>query len=75
VPAALVKSVRARRPDVDPTLLFANGWADAREKIEQYVAVGLSKFVIRPAAGEVASEAGLDEFLERFAAEMMPLQN
>jgi probable F420-dependent oxidoreductase len=74
VPAALVKSVRARRPDVDPGLLFASGWADAREKIEWYVAAGLSKFVVRP-AGEVGSDAGLEEFLGQFAAEMMPLQN
>ena len=74
VPASLVRSVRARRPDVDPALLFASGWADARAKIEQYVEVGLSKFVVRP-AGETASQSGLDEFLERFATEMMPLQN
>jgi probable F420-dependent oxidoreductase len=74
VPASLVRSVRARRPDVDPALLFASGWADARAKIEQYAAVGLSKFVVRP-AGETASQSGLDEFLERFATEMMPLQN
>jgi probable F420-dependent oxidoreductase len=73
-PASLVRSVRARRPDVDPALLFASGWADARAKIEQYVEVGLSKFVVRP-AGETASQSGLDEFLERFATEMMPLQN
>ncbi|HXP55478.1 MAG TPA: TIGR03854 family LLM class F420-dependent oxidoreductase [Streptosporangiaceae bacterium] len=75
VPASLVKSVRARRPDADPADLYANGWADARKKIEQYVAVGLSKFVVRPAVGEDASESGLDEFLERFASEMGPLQS
>jgi probable F420-dependent oxidoreductase len=73
VPASLVKSVRARRPDVDPAELFASGWADARKMIEQYVAVGLSKFVVRP-AGEAASEAALDEFLDRFATELVPLQ-
>jgi probable F420-dependent oxidoreductase len=73
VPASLVKSVRARRPDVDPAELFAHGWADARKKIEQYVAAGLSKFVVRP-AGEMASESGLDEFLDGFATEMVPLQ-
>src|ERR1700761_4510704 len=75
VPASLVKSVRARRPDVDPADLYASGWADARKKIEQYVAVGLSKFVVRPAVGEGAPESGLDEFLERFASEMGPLQS
>jgi probable F420-dependent oxidoreductase len=74
IPAALIKSVRARRPDVDPAWLFGMGWADTRAKIEQYVAAGLSKFVVRP-AGDVATPSGLDEFLDRFATEMIPLQD
>ena len=74
IPAALIKSVRARRPDVDPASLFGMGWADTRDKIERYVAAGLSKFVVRP-AGDVATASGLDEFLERFATELLPLQN
>jgi hypothetical protein len=44
--------------------------------IEQYVDAGLSKFVVRPASVTAGAEAsGLEEFLEQFAAEMMPLQN
>ena len=74
VPESLVRSVRARRPDVEPSALFALGWADARDKIQRYVDVGLSKFVVRP-AGDVATGAGLEEFLERFVTELMPLQN
>jgi hypothetical protein len=45
--------------------------------IEQYVDAGLSKFVVRPASVSAGSAgfSGLEEFLEGFAAEMMPLQN
>jgi hypothetical protein len=38
--------------------------------IEQYVAVGLTKFVIRPGS----APGGLDEFIAGFARELMPLQ-
>jgi hypothetical protein len=36
--------------------------------------VGLSKFVVRSATASDAPRA-LEEFLDRFAAEMLPLQN
>jgi probable F420-dependent oxidoreductase len=74
VPAALVESARRRRPDADPSALFATSWSDARAKIEQYVEAGLSKFVVRPAGETSAPESGLDEFLDHFVTEMMPLQ-
>jgi probable F420-dependent oxidoreductase len=74
VPASLLESARRRRPGVDPATLFASGWADARDKIEQYVDAGLSKFVVRPADGDT-SASGLDDFLDHFVSEMMPLQN
>ena len=74
MPPSLVETARRRRPGVDPATLFASGWADARAKIEQYVDAGLSKFVVRPADG-VTSESGLDDFLDHFVTEMMPLQN
>ena len=38
--------------------------------IEAYVAQGLSKFVVRPAA----PDASADRFLSQFVAEMLPLQ-
>ena len=77
IPAALVESVQRRRPGSDPAALVATSWADARRMIEEYVDAGLSKFVVRPASvsAEASAGGGLDEFLERFAAEMMPLQN
>lgn len=74
MPASLIESAQRRRPGVDPATLFATGWADARDKIEQYVDAGLSKFVVRPADG-VTSASGLDDFLDHFVTEMMPLQN
>jgi len=70
IPADLIASVWNRRPEADPATLIAANWADARQMIEQYVAVGLSKFVVRP-AGVVSS---LEEFLEQFVREMIPLQ-
>ena len=48
--AALHTVARQRRPGTDPAELVAGGWADARGKIEDYVAAGLTKFVIRPGA-------------------------
>jgi hypothetical protein len=42
--------------------------------IEEYVAAGLSKFVVR-AAPASDTPGALEEFLDRFAAEMLPLQN
>jgi len=39
-----------------------------------YVAAGLSKFVVRPARAS-DTPAALEKFLDRFAAEMLPLQS
>ncbi len=74
IPDQLAAAVRQRRPEVDPAALIADGWADARRRVEEYVDAGLSKFVIRPAAVSSAP-GGLEDFLGRFAAELMPLQN
>ena len=70
IPADLVQAVRQRRPGVDPSGLVAGSWSAARAMIEEYVAAGLSKFVIRPAG----TPAALGRFLDDFAAELMPLQ-
>jgi probable F420-dependent oxidoreductase len=70
IPAAMLASVRERRPDADPASLVAASWPDARRMIEAYVAQGLSKFVIRP-AGPLPPT---DRFLGQFVTEMMPLQ-
>lgn len=70
IPPELIAAARQRRPDADPASLVAASWTDARRMIGQYVAAGLSKFVIRPAAAQPRAEA----FLDRFVAELMPLQ-
>ncbi|HTT51786.1 MAG TPA: TIGR03854 family LLM class F420-dependent oxidoreductase [Streptosporangiaceae bacterium] len=68
--AALHAAARQRRPDTDPAQLVADGWAGARGKIEEYVAAGLTKFVIRPGP----APADPRRFADEFAREMMPLQ-
>lgn len=68
--AALHAVARQRRPDTDPAALVADGWADARGKIEDYVTAGLTKFVIRPGG----TSADPRQFADEFAREMMPLQ-
>jgi probable F420-dependent oxidoreductase len=70
IPAELAAAVRQRRSGSDPAALVADGWPAARRMIEAYVAAGISKFVIRPAA----PPAGHGEFLGHFVRELMPLQ-
>ena len=71
IPEPMLASVRRRRPDADPETLVASGWADARAMLEQYVDVGLTKFVVRPAA----PPASLGWFVDGFVRELLPLQN
>jgi probable F420-dependent oxidoreductase len=68
----VARAVGRRRPGVDPATLSPATWADARRMIGAYIDAGLSKFVVRPMS--VPSSAGLDEFVDEFVAEMMPLQ-
>jgi probable F420-dependent oxidoreductase len=70
IPAPLLASIGRRRPDADPAVLVARGWDGARQMIEQYVEVGLSKFVVRP-----AGPGPFGPFLDGFVRELMPLQN
>jgi probable F420-dependent oxidoreductase len=70
IPDEMVAAVRERRPDADPAALVAASWPDARRMIEAYVAQGLTKFVVRPAA----RTGSTSRFLSQFAAEMLPLQ-
>jgi probable F420-dependent oxidoreductase len=70
IPAELIALAALRRPDIDPAGLIAHGWDGARRLIEDFIAAGLSKFVIRPATpGPIAG------FLDDFARELMPLEN
>jgi probable F420-dependent oxidoreductase len=70
IPAAMIASVRERRPDADPASLVAASWPDAQRMIEAYVAAGLTKFVVRPAGAVPA----VGRFLDQFVSEMLPLQ-
>ena len=69
--ARLREGAQQRRPDADPAALVADGWADARRKIEDYVLAGLTKFVVRPGAEPDDPQ----RFADEFAREMLPLQN
>jgi probable F420-dependent oxidoreductase len=70
LPDDVLAAIRKRRPDRDPTELIADGWPALHRMIDGYLEAGLTKFVIRPAgAGSV------DEFVDRFAAELLPRQN
>lgn len=67
---AAIAALGRRRPELDARLLVADGWDAAREQVRQFVDVGLSKFVLRPAV-PVPSWRG---FLDRFTRELLPLQ-
>ena len=69
IPAGLAAAIGQRRPDADPASLVATSWPDARRMVGEYVAAGISKFVIRPAAARPA-----DDFAGDLARELMPLQ-
>lgn len=75
VPADVAAAIHQRRPDADPASLVPAGWDAAKRMIGEYVGAGLSKFVIRPAAVPSPSAGALSQFLDRFAREMMPLQD
>jgi probable F420-dependent oxidoreductase len=70
LPAELISAVRRRRPDVDPEELVADGWPRLHRRIDEYVVAGLTKFVIRPVGRD-----GVGEFIDRFAAELLPREN
>jgi probable F420-dependent oxidoreductase len=69
VPDDVLAAIRARRPDLDPTELIADGWPGLHRMIDGYLEAGLTKFVIRPTGGNT------DDFIDRFAAELLPLEN
>jgi probable F420-dependent oxidoreductase len=73
IPAELTQAVERRRPGVDPASLVPVGWPAVRRVIEEYVAAGLSKFVVRP-AGALDGPGGVQRFIDEFVTEMTPLQ-
>jgi probable F420-dependent oxidoreductase len=67
------RSVQRRRPGVDPATLLPRTWAELRGRIDAYIDVGLSKFVVRPAS--LDSAGSLQRFIAEFVAELLPLEN
>lgn len=70
LPESYVTSVARRRPGVAPESLVADGWSGARRLIAAYADAGVSKFVVRSVAGDVA----FADFVDEFTRELMPLQ-
>jgi probable F420-dependent oxidoreductase len=66
----LAAAVKQRRPDIDPADLIATSWARLHRQLDAYIAAGLTKFVIRPAARQP-----IEAFADRFVAELLPRQN
>jgi probable F420-dependent oxidoreductase len=73
IPAEVASAVSRRRPGTDPATLVPLSWPAMRDVIGKYVEVGLSKFVVRPAA-LAPGEDPLKEFIDEFVAQMTPLQ-
>jgi probable F420-dependent oxidoreductase len=71
IPEPLLAAIARRRPGVDPATLVAAGWPGARQMIEQYVAAGLTKFVVRPAS----ASAEFASFVNDVTSELLPLEN
>ncbi|MFY9922699.1 MAG: TIGR03854 family LLM class F420-dependent oxidoreductase [Mycobacterium sp.] len=70
LPAPVLAAIRKRRPDLDPAELVAADWPTLHRRLDDYIAAGLTKFVIRP-AGDVSGS----DFLEAFVTELIPRQN
>ena len=70
MPGALVEQLRRRRPDLDPTDLVPQSRAALQARVDEWLAVGFSKFVLRPAAppADWAAE------LETLAADILERQ-
>jgi probable F420-dependent oxidoreductase len=73
IPAELAVAVSRRRPGADPATLVPVGWPALVSVLGDYVAAGLSKFVIRPAAVQ-QDEGALERFIAEFVEHMTPLQ-
>ena len=69
----IVRAIEQRRPGVDPATLAPADWKAVRARIEEYVAAGLSKFVIRPSTVP-ANGDGIQRFIDEFVAELLPMQ-
>jgi probable F420-dependent oxidoreductase len=73
IPPELARAISRRRPGLDSAGLIPLSWAALADQIGEYVAAGLSKFVVRPAAAQ-QDEGSLERFLAEFTEHMAPLQ-
>ncbi len=71
VPDAVKALIATRRPDLDPGDVVPIGLPAVRDRIEQMIEVGASKFVVLPIEEPKDWEAELDEI----AADLLPMQN
>ncbi|WP_024803700.1 TIGR03854 family LLM class F420-dependent oxidoreductase [Nocardia sp. BMG51109] len=70
IPDALASAIGRRRPGVDLGDLIAGSWPQLHRLIDGYLEAGLTKFVV----GSVGPQP-IDEFIDRFATELLPRQN
>jgi probable F420-dependent oxidoreductase len=71
VPDAVAAAVAARRPGVDPTEVIAADVDVLADRIERFMGVGASKFVVVP----VTEPPDWDTHLRRLAETVLPLQS
>ena len=74
IPDRLVAALAARRPDVAVDQVVAIGAAALREKVERFVEVGTSKFVLVPAINPEPAHHW-DRELDELAADVLALQD
>lgn len=74
VPELIARFVGKARPDVDPAEVVPEGLEGVARAIEQFVAVGASKFVVLPIGEPVGADAVQHE-LDAIAARLLPLQS
>jgi probable F420-dependent oxidoreductase len=71
VPDQLLAFARERRPDRDPRPLVPVGWDAAAQLVKEFVDVGVTKFVLRPAMPPESWPTWVGEFADN----ALPLQN
>jgi probable F420-dependent oxidoreductase len=72
VPELLLAAIARRRPGVDPSVLIPQGLDGAIRRIEEFVAAGVSKFVVRHSGPPGTSPTAT---LEAMAEALLPLQS
>ncbi len=70
IPPALAATIATRRPGVDPAGLVPSGLPATVSLLEEYIAAGFSKFVVRP----VSPPNQWPDTLASMAAALLPLQ-